>query len=50
MVMMTNKGSTQTLNFMTPGAGVLMLGYDHIQVIYSEMHHFFKNLLLYAQA
>ena len=27
---MTNKGSTKIVNFMTPGAGVLMFGRGHI--------------------
>ena len=27
---MTKEGSTKIVNFMTPGAGVLMLGYGHI--------------------
>ena len=33
--MMTKGGSTQIVNFMTPGAGVLMLGHGHISH-YSE--------------
>ena len=33
--MMTKEGSTQIVNFMTPGAGVLMLGHGHISH-YSE--------------
>ena len=28
--MMTKEGSTKFVNFMTPGAGVLMLGHGHI--------------------
>ena len=32
---MTKEGSTQTINFMTPGAEVLMLGHGHISH-YSE--------------
>ena len=32
---MTKKGSTKIVNFMTPGAGVLVLGHDHISY-YSE--------------
>ena len=28
--MMTKEESTQIVNFMTPGAGVLMLGHGHI--------------------
>ena len=33
--MMTKEGSTKIVNFMTPRAGVLMLGYGHISH-YSE--------------
>ena len=33
--MMIKKGSNKTVNFMTPGAGVLMLGGSHISY-YSE--------------
>ena len=33
--MMTKKWSTKIVNFMTPWAGVLMLGYGHISH-YSE--------------
>ena len=40
--MMTKKGSTKTVNLMTPGAGVLMLGRGHIShysedVLYSTL-------------
>ena len=28
--MMTKEGSTKIVNFITPGAGVLMLGHGHI--------------------
>ena len=31
--MMTKEGSTKIINFMTPGAGVLMLGRGHISHI-----------------
>ena len=41
--MMTKEGSTKIVNFMTPGAGVLVLGRDHISHIV-KMHYFFKNL------
>ena len=34
--MMTKEGSTKILDFMTPGAGVLMLGRGHISNYYSE--------------
>ena len=49
IVMMTKEGSTKIVNFMTPGAGVLVLGRGHISHI-MKMHYFFKNLLLYFQA
>ena len=29
IVMMTKEGSTKIVNFMTPGAGVLLLGRGH---------------------
>ena len=35
IVLMTKEASTIIVNFMTPGAGVLMLGCDHISH-YSE--------------
>ena len=47
--MMTKEGSTKIVNFMTPGAGVLLLGRGHISHI-MKMHYSFKNLLLYSQA
>ena len=31
IVMMTKEGTTKIVNFMTPRAGVLVLGYDHIR-------------------
>ena len=40
----TKIGSTKIVNFMTPGAGVPVLGRDHIGVIL-KMHLFFKILL-----
>ena len=49
VVTMTKEGSTKIVNFMTPGAGVLVLGRGHISHI-MKMHYFFKNLLLYSQA
>ena len=45
--MMTKEGSTKIVNFMTPGAGVLVLGSGHVSHVV-KMHHFFKNLL-YSQ-
>ena len=38
VTMMTNEGSTKIVNFMTPRAGVLMLGRGHIS-------HFSKYIL-----
>ena len=49
IVIMTKEGSTKIVNFMTPGAGVLVLGRGHISH-FMKMHYFFKNLLLYFQA
>ena len=49
VVMMTKEGSTKIVNFMTPGVGVLVLGYGYISHIVN-MHYFFKNLLLYSGA
>ena len=48
-VMITTEGSTKIVNFMIPGAGVLVLGRGHISHIV-KMHYFFKNLLLYSHA
>ena len=47
--MMNKQGSTKIVNFITPGAGVLLLGRGHISRIV-KMHYSFKNLLLYSQA
>ena len=49
VVMMTKEGSTKILNFMTPGAGVLVLGRGHISYIV-KLHYFFKNRLFSSQA
>ena len=46
---MTKEGSTKIVTFMTPRAGVLVLGLGNISHIV-KMHFFFKNLLLYSQA
>ena len=46
ILMMTKEGSIEIVTFMTPGAGVLVLGCGHIV----KMHYFFKTLLLYSQA
>ena len=45
---MLKEGSTKILNFMTPRAGVLVLGCGYMSHIV-KMHYFFKNLLLYIQ-
>ena len=37
--MMTKEGSTQIVNFMTPGSGVLMLGRGHISQIVNMPYH-----------
>ena len=47
-VMMTKEGFIKIVNFMTPGAGVLVQGRRHISHIV-KMHCFFKNLLLFSQ-
>ena len=39
--MMTKEGYTKIVNFMTPGAGVLVLGRGHMSHIV-KMHYFFK--------
>ena len=49
IVMMTKEQSTKIVNFMTPRAGVLVLGRGLISHKV-KMHFFFKNLLLYSQA
>ena len=42
--MMTKEGSTQIVDFMTSGAGVLVLGRGHKSHTV-KMHDFFQNLL-----
>ena len=37
--MMTKEASTLIVNFMTPGAGVLMLGHGHISYIVKYLVH-----------
>ena len=49
IIMMTKERSTKIVTFMTPRAGVFVLGCCHISHIV-KMHYFFKNLLLYFQA
>ena len=46
---MNKEGSTKIINFLTPGAGVLVLRHGHTSHIL-KMHYFFKILLLYSQA
>ena len=48
VVMITKEGSTKIVNFMSPGAGVLVLGCCHISYRV-KIHYFFKNLLLDSQ-
>ena len=40
--MITKEESTEIVNFITPGAGVLVLGRGHISFIV-KMHYFLKN-------
>ena len=47
--MMTKEGSTKIINFLTPGAGVLLLGRGYISHTV-KMHYFFKKHLLYSRA
>ena len=47
--MITKKGSTKIVNFMSPRAGFLEHGRGHLSNVV-KMHYFFKNLLLYSQA
>ena len=42
IVMMNKEGSTKIINFMTPGAGVLVLGHGHISHVV-KMQYFFKK-------
>ena len=49
IVIMTKEGSTKIVNFMTPRAGVLVLGCGHISHIV-KMHYFLKNLHLNSHA
>ena len=46
---MSKEGSTKSVNFMTPRAGILMLGFGQISHIV-KMHYFCKNHLLFTQA
>ena len=48
-VMMFKEGSTKIVNFMTPKAGILVLGRAQISHIVKKLN-FFKNHLLLTQA
>ena len=37
--MITKEGLTEIVNFMTPGAGFLVLGRGHISFILMKMHY-----------
>ena len=47
IVMMSKEGSTKTVNFLIPRAGILVLGRGQISHL---VHYFFKNPLLFPQA
>ena len=49
IVMVTKEGSIKIVNFMTPKAGVLVVGRGHLSHIV-KMHYFSKNRLLYSLA
>ena len=46
--MMTKKGSTKIVNFMTPRAGVLMLGCGHISLYIEYTHVLYSTLSIYS--
>ena len=46
IVMITNEGSIKIVSFITPGAGVLVLGCGHISHLV-KMHYFLKYLLYF---
>ena len=48
--MMTKEESSKIVNFLSPEAGILVLGRGHKKSVIAKMHHFFKNLLIYSQA
>ena len=48
-IITTKEDSTIIVTFMTPRAGVLVLGCDHLSHIV-KMYYFFKNSLLYSHA
>ena len=45
---MYKEGSAKIVNFMTPKAGIFVLGLGQISHIV-KMHYFFKNILLFTQ-
>ena len=47
---MTKEGSTKIINFMIPGAGVLVLGCDHISHIVKMQNFMIKFISLLCQA
>ena len=47
--LMTKEGSTKIINFMIPGAELLVLGRGHISHIVN-MHYFFKKSSSLSQA
>ena len=49
IVMMTKEGSTKIVNFMAPGAGVLMQGRGHKSYIV-KLLYFVDYLFLFTQA
>ena len=48
VLMMTKEGSTKIINFMTPGAAVVVLRYVHIRTI-GKVHFSVNVVLLYSQ-
>ena len=49
VVKMTKEGATKIVNFMTPGAGVLVLGHGHVSHIVRKCIISLKIFLLYSQ-
>ena len=47
--MMTKEVSTKIVNFMSPGARILVLGCGHVSDMVKIHYFFYKNLLLYSQ-
>ena len=48
IIMMSKEGSTKFINFMTPRAGILVLGRGLVKTV--KPHYSFMNLLLFTQA